>query len=337
MPISADLIKLGIKEETTYGTAATGSYDALPLTSESMVATPETSQSALLGAGREVQDSILVNLTAGGGMSAELVMCPAFQLLLKSAISVKTLTTGAGASGEPKVLSKDKIGTDLVSFTFERTVPDGSAGASPGDTVRQYVTGCVVNSLTITVSPEGPITWSAEIIGKDYVTSATGVGGSYTAPSSMNVLRGVDVSQLTLFGVDFSNQCFGDFSISINNNIRGIKCIGTKGNKHVVLGTCAIEASAVIHFQDNTKLDDLLNQTEGELIFAVGGPYGTTTGDLSLLRLDLPRVKFTGDEVVAGGQGTDVVDALSMTALKGLTAPKDTTMITEYGTGAPTP
>ena len=252
---------------------------------------------------------------------------------------VANLTAGSPTTGtEPANLTLDNIGEELVSFTFERTVPDGSAGAVAGDTVRQYVTGCVVNSLTITVSPEGPITWSAEIIGKDYVTSDAGVGGTYVAPPSLTVLRGVDVSELSLFGVPFADQCFGDFSVTINNNIRGIQCIGTQGNKHVVLGTCTVEASAVVHFQDNTKLDALLDQSEGELVFAVGKSTGTPTiTDVSLLRLTMPRVKFTGDEVVAGGQGTDVVDALSMMAMKGLTAPKDTTLVTEYGTGAPAP
>ncbi|RLD75753.1 MAG: hypothetical protein DRJ15_16525 [Bacteroidetes bacterium] len=341
MPVSSDLVQIAIVQETAYGVIPTDpDWLVLPITSEGVVATPETTLSALLNPHRQVSDSILVNMSAEGDVNAEMVVCEAFKLILASAISNELVQMEVGTF-PPIVPGKDpanaefgKIGKDLISFAIERRIPAPTYTDDVPVYEYQRITGCVVNTLSITSSPSEPISWSAGLIGKDYLTdSSLFLGSDYVEPNDITVLRSPDVLVLGIDDEAIDARCFGDFGININNNVRGIQCIGTLGNRHTVLGRCEIDLSATIHFATNDLLDRLLAQSEHSLEFRIEAAQATAT-HIAMFGMDFTRMKISADAVVAGGTNTDVVNDMTMTAIYDDTVNVETTVTVTVGDGA---
>ena len=356
MPVSSDLVRISIAPEATYGLPSTtaGDWDVFPIVNETLGANAETSLSNLLDDSRQVKDSSLVNITAQGDLASELVICGAFDTLLESAMSAAPTNGTRTPDEDPANAMMLKVGQTIKSFTIEKRFPDPEG--TPGtDFLYQVVTGAVVNVLSVRSSPNEPITYSVSIIGKEYIEGVTGESASGTditgtpwsialplasAPNPVTdpvVLRAPETVNLefgggTFAGETITSRCFGAFSFNVNNNYRGIPCIGTLGNKHVALGRCEVDLGATIHLKDNLLLEALLAQTEHTVTFrvqAADDPITTFDGMFSSV---FPRAKFATNQVVAGGTGTDVVNEMTMNALYDDTAA--TTLTLEWGDGA---
>ena len=348
MGVSSDQVQFLICPEVgEYGTPDAGGWLELPIVSESMAADVQTTLSNLLNADRQVLDSILAGMSAAGDISSELVICPAFELLLASAMSCDATVNAAGSTTDPKVNNTYKVDSKLVSFTIQKRFPDP---VNAGKYLYQVVTGCVVNTFSMSVSPSDAITYNCGIIGKEFIeftTDRTAAGYTLGTVSSgalgtVTVLRAPDAVNLEFIGDDFkteagsaadiiSSRCFGAFEYNINNNYRGIQCIGTLGNKSVNLGRCEVSGSGTIHLMDNALLKTLLSQDNIGLMFRVqkvDNPLTTFDGMFSAF---FPAIKISANAVVAGGTGTDVVNEMSFNALYDSTEASTLTIVEGKG------
>jgi hypothetical protein len=96
-------------------------------------------------------------------------------------------------------------------------------------------------------------------------------------------------------------QCWTNLDISFDSQNRGISCIGTQGDREVVLGTMAISVSGDIYFSDQSILEALLNnETLGDGVFTF------TNADGDIYRFDIYGLKPISGELSAGGQGQDL-------------------------------
>lgn len=356
MPVSADTVEIAIALETVYGTAPDSGWVTLPVTSEGLAANVSTTLSNLMNPDRQVLDSILAGVSAEGDIASELVICPAFKILMQSAMSSleADVTPTITAVKDPANMKTLKLGLKHISFSVRKKMVNPS-NTNPTTGVKgafidlyQMVTGCVVNTFALNSSPGEAITYTCGVIGKAFsegkTTAMNGIpDGVSVAPTSVNVLRGPDTTDLQFGGAagdpfvgdTIATRCFGAFGYNINNNYRGIQCIGTLGNAAVVLGRCEVSLSATIHLWDNALLAALLDQSEHTFTFRAQNPKAVTAGVafLGMFSSTFPRIKVASNTVVAGGTGTDMVNELTANALYDAT--DKTTLEMSYGDGLP--
>lgn len=98
------------------------------------------------------------------------------------------------------------------------------------------------------------------------------------------------------------------FTLSMSNNLRGIKGIGIVGNADVKEGQFGVTGSFEAYFEDGTIFDAAKNQTPWDLAFVI-------SQDNQAYVWDAPKTKFTA-EIVAGQRNQDCVVRASFQALK---------------------
>jgi len=300
MPVSADVTQIGIVEETDYGvTPATPVFETLPIVSESLVGNASTELSQTLNAARQTLDSILNSLDVAGSMDFEFAKTPAMEIIISSAMAKA-----------PADIVSDRswvVGKEQRSFTVEKRWDDPN---NPGEYLYHRFTGCVVNGLTLTMSAGATITGSAELIGQSLVTDTTMIAGAtYPPVTAFNVFRAPDVAQIDLDNASGSlaptitDSCVTDITININNNYRGIQCLGFLGNKDTVIGQMECTYDQTIFFSNNQMMDSFLAQD----VLLETITVGDDTGD-DHYKFITTKGKFASEEVVAGGTGTDVIN-----------------------------
>lgn len=320
MAISADQVQIAVVAEDDYGVIpANPVFEVMPLTGESIVAEVSTTQSNMMTEDRQVIDSILTSAQASGSIETELAITEALYILMDSAMAESWVDIVPDVSGFP-ALVESMIGKEPLSYTIEKRFPDP---AIPGSYLYHRIPGCVTNTFNLSVSPEEPATVSLGIIGKEMVTDTAEIAGAtYIVPSNPIVLRGPDTVMLNIKGHSVNVNCFGEFSLDLNNNYRGVLCLGYLGNKEVAIGRAEITAAMQVYFSSNELLDTLLSQEETTLDFALSTNAAIDPG--SYFAVHLLRVKFTQNSVVAGGSGEDVVNDIVVQALFNSAGTKDT-------------
>lgn len=355
MPVSADTVEIAIALETVYGTAPDSGWLVLPITSEGLAANVSTTLSNLMNPDRQVLDSILAGVSAEGDIASELVICDAFKILMQSAMSSleADIAVTPVVAKDPSNMATLRIGLKQVSFSVRKKMINPSntnptTGATGAFTnLYQLVTGCVVNTFALASSPGEAITYTCGLIGKQFSEGkTTGMNGipdvAAVSPTKVDVLRGPDTIDLQFGGATgdpfvgdtIATRCFGAFGYNINNNYRGIQCIGTLGNAAVVLGRCEVSLSATIHLWDNALLAALLDQSDHTFTFRAQNPKVAKAGVdfLGMFSTLFPRIKVASNTVVAGGTGTDMVNELTANALY---KSPESTLEMSYGSGAP--
>lgn len=301
MPVSADTTQIAIIKEVTYGvTPATPTWLLLPITGESLVGNASSELSQSLNPSRQVYDSILTGLDVAGSLDFEFAKSPAMTLMLESAMGSTTVTD----TTDRNLL----VGLDQISYTVEKRWPDPN---NPGSYLYHRFTGCVSNTFTLNMTAGQSITGSTGVIGKELATETTEIAGSTYPPlDSFDVFKGPDVKQIELDNEagsllpTMTDSCVTDITINMNNNYRGIQCLGTLGNKETVIGTFDVNYAQTIFFGHNQMMDDFLAQSYLNEIVTVGDD--TTDNHYTFTTT---RGKFGSNEVVAGGTGTDVVNS----------------------------
>ena len=306
MPISADLTQIAIVEEATYGTTpANPVFLVMNITGESLAGNAQTQISNALNSSRQIQDSFLNGLDVSGSLDFEFSKSTAMTLLFESAMGDATVSA---------TTNRDiRVGNDQISFTIEKRFEDAS---DPGVYLYHRYTGCVVNTLSLTMSAGSEVTGSAGIIGKELTTDTVIITGATYPAVTVDVFRAPDIDSIVIDNVAgtlataISTACITDTTISLNNNYRGIQCLGTLGNKEVVIGTFECSYSQTIFFSHSQLMDDFLDQVQIDEVITLGDDttdnhyvFTTTNG------------KVSSNNVVAGGQGTDVVNACEITWL----------------------
>jgi hypothetical protein len=212
------------------------------------------------------------------------------------------------AAGDSVTIDNDGYivnGTTESSFTIEKFFSDKT----------QYHTfaGCIVNEATLNLEVGEILTASFDFLGKDMVRdTATAGTGAYTAATTTDVMNAVgNVASVRENGTEIAAPVFiRSLSVTINNNLRGIKAIANLGNVDVGAGRGLITGTLQVYFENGAFVDTYLNGTETSIDFRVADAAGNT------YIVTLPRIKFISQEIVAGAIDQDVVIDMEFQAIR---------------------
>jgi len=321
MAVSSDSLRLAIGEETTPGTAPTGAYDLLRTTGEGLTYEVQTTTSDEMGGlNRGVKDSILVGATVTGTVNFELSKHDALETLMAA-------VHGNTFGGDP--LTVPGAGADVVydasdfrSFAIEKrfTLTDTPTYSY------QLFEGCMVDTMSLSITPNEPITGSVGFIGQTLELPVADTGSSYVGAGTNPVMTAplvTGIELLTPHGIDdstgaplgspvpwSSDGCFMGLDLSWANNGRGIQCIGFLGNKETVLGRFEVTGTGSLYYAGDDPLEGLIDQTEYALQVTCTDSDGNSYDFL------FPRLKLSAATVLASGTNTDVMTELTLQMLE---------------------
>lgn len=322
MPVSADTLRLAISEESTPGTPTAGTYDLFRTTGEGLVYEVTTTPSNEIGGlNRGIKDNILQSGTVTGEVSFELSKHVALENLMAAAL--------ANDWGSDPFGGFPGIGSDLVydhsahrTFTIEKRF---QLDDTPTYNYHLFA-GCTVNTMNLSITPNEAITGSFGFLGYEMTTPDTENGTAYNSAGSEPIMTAPLVTGIELLsppGIDnttgaplgtpvawLANGCFTGLDITINNNLRGIQCIGELGLTDTSLGRFEAAATGTLYYAADEPLDHLVDQAEFALRVTMTDENGEN------YQMLFPRAVFSSASALATGTNTDVMTEFGLQFLE---------------------
>ena len=192
------------------------------------------------------------------------------------------------------VLTLDaRVGNTITSIDF-RTGSD--------QFFYQRYKGASYSAINLAISPNNPITGSVSVVGGTPELDSLPVKGAlYTPPGSFPVFTAPQVMNLDIGSMGVGTHCWTSLNIALDSQNRGIPCIGSQGDREVVLGTLSATVSGDVYFSDQQILQALLdNTTLGDSVIAMEDAQN------NWMRFDFYGMKPTSGQLAAGGTGQDL-------------------------------
>jgi hypothetical protein len=281
--------------ETVYNTTPTNSTDwkEVRFTGESLTATTNREDSGEIRSDRQITSSSKTSRQVSGGFNFEL-STGTFDDLLEATL---------GGTWTADVL---EVGTTKRSFSIEK---DFGSDVSRFETM----TGMRVGQLDLNIAANSLLTGSFTFMGAGETVGATSaVGtGSITPATTNDVLNATsDIGTITIDGSS-TGICVSSLSVSINNNLREINCVGKEFADNIGWGSSAITGSIETYL--TTEMFDNLQKVADNDDVAITFPISDGAGNSYTILL--PRVKLSADSPQAGSKDADVMISFTFTAL----------------------
>jgi hypothetical protein len=260
----------------------------------------QTADIDITGAAATGTGMIVVDLILSTGESEHITVpisvgddANALSIALKDAINTAVGTSVATAS----------TGSDTIDAGTGNTITKLDARAGGDQYFYQRFAGVMFDSLTITTSPNSPVTGTITTLGGeptlDYLPLP---GATYTSAGSSAVYTAPEIVDLMVGTMGVNTHCWTDLTLTISSNGRAISCLGSKGSRETVLGSATASLSGNIYFADQQILEALLaNQALGD------GHVTFKNADGDFLRFDMYGLKPISGQISAGGAGQDMV------------------------------
>lgn len=235
-----------------------------------------------------------------------------------SAVAANTLTfdvappkfaAALGTGKTVKVWMGDVLNNGIVkrSFTVERTHMDGD----------QFFTfkGMRIGSMSESVATGSILTQTFTFMGKDTTrATSTAMPGTVQDTTPGDVFNSVgDVVDVRENGeVTASIQ---SLSLSLNNNLRGQKAVGTLGNTGVGYGDCEVTGDMTVYFEDGdaaSVYDRYRDNADTSFSWVI-------TQDNQAIVTDIPRAKISACTVEAGARNQDCTLNMSFQGIRDAT------------------
>jgi len=255
--------------ESTYGTTpATPAMVSLPFVTHSVDLTKTRVQSAEITPDRMPRVDRHGQRTVAGDIAVE--MRPAdYDFLLEAALF------GAFATN---VLN---TGTTVKSFTLE----DGALDI----TQFRAFTGCMVNTMQISIAPNQMTTATFGIIGKNMTQSATPLDASLTAASANEPFDSFS-GAISEGGSTIAYVNSIDFTL--NNNLNPTFVLGSVATPQMEFGMSSLEGTMTVFYEDAALITKFLNETESSLSIVLDDRVAGLNYTLLM-----PRIKINGAAV----------------------------------------
>jgi hypothetical protein len=192
-------------------------------------------------------------------------------------------------------------GTTLTSYNLEKTFADLTNELA-------LLLGMAPSGLTLTVPQDGVITVAFDFMGVCEESLAASGGSGYDAAPTTPVMTSRDVTNLL---EDQAAMGITGFSLRLNNNLRTRLECGATGVTGLGAGTIDLTGTLQAYYTSKTLYDKYLDDTASKLALALTDPAGNQ------YVLDLPQVKFSGGQRVAGGPNGDVLADMQWEAYLG--------------------
>lgn len=191
-------------------------------------------------------------------------------------------------------------GTTLTTMAVERKYADLSS-------IFAMYNGMAVGSFDVTVPTTGILTCKFSLQGTTEASATSEVGSSYTAATTTSVMESID--NVTEILENYAVQGATQFSINLTNNIRKRSQIGTLGAVSLGSGTVNVSGSFAMYFTSAAIMAKYLADTASAIAVVLKDAAGNA------YVVDVPRVKYSSGERVAGGINTDIIATLNWTAM----------------------
>ena len=326
MPTTADSLRLAISLETGQGTLpATPAFYIFRTTGEGLsYEITSTISDEMVAESRGVADSILTGATVTGELNFELADFDAFELAVTSMLASDWADDPrSSGAAYPANIGTDSViydSLDQKTFTIEKRFTAIPIDGASETLVYQLFDGCTVDTFSLSVTPNEIITGSFGFIGMEMTTPATETGTTYVGSGVSPVMTAPLVTAIELLtytedGTEgapvswLSGSCFMGVDISVNNNGRGLVCIGRLGNVATSLGRFEVSLSGSLYYTGDEVLDALIDQTQYQFRITLEDSEGNS------YFMFFPRVKFATATALASGTNTDVMVDFTMNAL----------------------
>lgn len=258
--------------EVTYGTTpASPAMVSLPFVTHSVDLSKTRVQSAEITPDRMPRVDRHGQRTVTGDITVE--MRPAdYDFLLEDAL-FGTFTTN--------VLN---TGTTVSSFTLE----DGALD------ITQYraFTGCMVNTMQMSIAPNQMTTATFGIIGKNMTQGTTPLDASLTAASNNEPF---DSFSGTITEGGSAIAYVNSIDFTLNNNLNPTFALGAVSTPQMEFGMSSLEGTMTVFYQDKILIDKFLNETESSLSIVLDDRVAGLNYTLLM-----PRIKINGAAVPVG-------------------------------------
>ena len=219
------------------------------------------------------------------------------------------------AAGDPVTVKWDTLsnGVDKKTFTVEDDFTDVSK-------VRT-MTGMTVATLAIDMPKESKVGVTLNLLGQNTtVGNSSAVTGTPIEPNDNEIMNtGDHVAEIYEGGSLIA--LVETLSFQIENNLRGLGAVGAIENICIASGQIDGSSTLNVYFLDWTSYQKFLDNTASSLRFEIGDANGT-------YYFNIPRVKFSENEVNAGGPNQDVMANGTLEAMRDPTTDK-TVIITK--------
>jgi hypothetical protein len=190
-------------------------------------------------------------------------------------------------------------GVNLDTFNLEKTYADLT-------NILNLYTGMAINTLNLDVPVDGIITGSMDFLGTQEQSLASSNGSGYAdAPTTIPMATVNDFDNLFEGNAD---QAMINFTLSLTNNLRQRMEAGTLGPSSMGTGSVAVTGTLQVYFSTHALMDKYLAHTESSLAIALKDDAGNG------YVIDLPSVRFTNGQRVAGGKDDDVIADMEWSA-----------------------
>lgn len=309
--VSADTTQVAIVKEDSPGvTPATPAFLLTRISGETLVFEPQTTEDTeLSGTSRSAFPSDVTGMTVNGDLSFPLAKAPWLDLAI-SGVMAASWGACPVSGGDDGMLRSDDIavGRTLDTFTIEKRFPDP---VNAGQYVYQRYIGCSFSAMTLTVTPNEVITGTVTVVGGvPMLDTAAIAGATYVSAGSnpkFTAPKVVTVSVGSIFTI--GTHCWNELTIALDSQNRGVPCIGTTGDREVVLGKLLASVSGSVYFTSQEILQYMLdNQVVGEVYIELED----TAPAPNTYSFQFFKVKVTAGSLNATGTGEDLTIPMTL-------------------------
>jgi hypothetical protein len=188
------------------------------------------------------------------------------------------------------------------SFTFEEFLELGAT-----DSFRRF-TGCMVNTMALTVTAREKITGTFGIVGRQEVLATAAIAGAtYSTPNAEVIMTGSgSVGTITVGAL--SGLRIRSLSLEINRNLRRVNAVGSIHTDLMNNGQCSITGSVEVYFESNAAYQAALNHETAAISVTIGHDANKR------YTFAIPRARLGNAQVQAGGNTTDIMATLPFAA-----------------------
>lgn len=299
MTVSADATRLAFvrKTGTPPVTPADPAFKVFRMTGESVADNNTFQSSNELDPSGQVRDAYVVDQSTSGAINFEVTDHTAFQEALAALF-------GADFTGSPSRLTP---GTNLFLYLLEKRFDLGGGSYS----FHRFDMSTFAE-LQLSISPGSPVSGVLNVAG-GVKTRATSIitGATYPDPGTAEVLQPHKV----VVTVGALTDTYTDVNLTLKNNVRDIKGVGTLGSLEKIRGRFEAEIKAPLYYKSDAVLTLIENQTEVAVSVQL-----KTLANVNAYLFEFPRCVIANGPVVAGGTGQDVL--------------VDATIVAKYDAGA---
>lgn len=274
--------------ETTYGTTpSTPSFSPLPHTGTTLNVSKDAVESEKLRGDRQVEDFRHGNKTVGGEITCELEY-EAFDDLIEAALC---------GTWTANIL---KAGTTRRSFTLQRKFADL-------DTPEFHTyTGCEINSMALSVSPNAMVGCTFGVVGKDLGLATSSITGSTFGSDVGNTPFDSFTGSISEGGSSIATVTSIEFTLE--NGIEPLFSVGSQVTSRPSIGRSRVTGTLTTYFDSKALYEKFINETSSSITLTL------TDLDGNNYEFDFSNVKYNSGQPDVSGEGA-VTIAMDFVAL----------------------